>query len=159
MASDTERGPSMMPRRLRRMFKRGWPVLWRCALGVFLGVVASVGQRELREAGVVSLLLLPYPAVLLAVTVGGVLAGLVALAATAFGLAYFTLEAFGPLHHAAQRDALDLTLFCAISLVLIFLSNRRSRALRNAVAAAEEAAAAKDAMIAVVAHDLRSPLQ
>lgn len=141
------------------MFQRAWPVLWRCLLGIFLGIVASIGQRELREGGVVSLLLLPYPAVFLAVVMGGLLCGLVALAATAFGLAYFTLETFGPVHHAAQRDALDLTLFCAISLVLAFTIDRQMKALRDARAVAEEASAAKDAMIAVVAHDLRNPLQ
>jgi signal transduction histidine kinase len=135
---------------------------WQCLLGLTVAVLATVGQRVLREHGVVSFLLLPYPAVLVAVGAGGVLAGVVAAFATALGLAYFTLEPSGSFVVAAQRDALDLVLFCAISMVIIVMSDRRTKALKLATTAqqrAEAASASKEALIAVVAHDLRNPLQ
>jgi signal transduction histidine kinase len=109
-----------------------------------------------------SLMLLAYPAVLVAAFVGGLLSGIVALVATALGLAYFTIEPVGSFLIAAERDALDLALFCVIGLSLVAVVDRRTQALRLAKVAraqAEEASAAKEAVMAVVAHDLRNPLQ
>lgn len=146
----------------RTWLHRSWQAVWRCALAIALSLLAAFGQRYLREHGVMSMLLLAYPAVLLAVALGGLLAGIVSVVATALCLAYFTIDPVDSFYIAARKDALDLALFFVIGLVLIFMSWRRKRALEIATAAqarAEEASDAREAMMSVLAHDIRNPLQ
>ncbi len=62
----------------------------------------------------------------------------------------------------ARRDALDLVIFCGVSLLLTHFITRTNRALvsaHEALREAEIATAAKETVLAVVAHDVRNPLQ
>jgi signal transduction histidine kinase len=137
-------------------------VLARCALGFAAAALAILVERALWSSVHLSPFLLVYPAVLIAAAGGGWSAGLTALVVSALALPYWFLPPVDSFAVAARRDALDLAIFCAVSLQMTWLVERMKRALREAHAAkatAEAATAARDTVLAVVAHDLRNPLQ
>ncbi len=130
--------------------------------GLTLTAIAVAGQITLARMGVTSPLLLIYPAVALAAWRRGPRAAVTVILAGTLGLLYFVLSPVGSFAISAQRDALELLLFGAISSMLVYFIDRARRALTEAVdahAAATIASASKESMIAVVAHDLRNPMQ
>ncbi|MDF2695906.1 MAG: Sensory box histidine kinase, partial [Labilithrix sp.] len=106
--------------------------------------------------------LLVYPAVVVAAWVGGWAGGIAAVLVSALALPYWFLPPTDSFAITARRDALDLAIFCVVATLLVGLISRVKRALHEAYAArrvAEAATAAKDTVLAIVAHDLRNPLQ
>lgn len=106
--------------------------------------------------------LFAYPAVVLSAWWGGRVAGVATTVLSMLALTYFFLPPSSLLAVEARRDILDLALFCGVSLLLTHFITRMQRALRRtqlALAEAEAATAAKETVLAVVAHDLRNPLQ
>ena len=98
---------------------------------------------------------------------GGIGPGLACTALCALGVAYW-LEPPRSLAIAAPEEVIGLVIFCMVGVVLSLLSeqlHRSQRAERTAREAAERAAnleraarEMRDEMMAMVAHDLRSPL-
>jgi len=99
--------------------------------------------------------LIAYPAVVLAAWLadweGGMLACLVALVV----LPYAVLPPSQSFRIDAARDAIELGVFAVLSALLAALVTK----MRRALAAADAARTARDAMVAIVGHDLRNPLQ
>lgn len=137
-------------------------VFSRAALGVALAALAIVSELAAWSYAPPTPFLLVYPAVVIAAWWGGRAAGVAAVITSAVALAYSFLPPSDSLAIAARRDALDLALFLGASLLLTELIGRVKRALAEARAArrdAEAALEARDTVLAVVAHDLRNPLQ
>jgi signal transduction histidine kinase len=137
-------------------------VIARGALGLALAALAVVVELAVMDTTSPAPFLLVYPAVLVAAWWGGRPAGGMAILTSAFALAYWFLPPTPSFAVAARRDALDLVMFCGVSMVLVELVVRTKRALAEAYAArrtAEAATDARDTVLAVVAHDLRNPLQ
>jgi signal transduction histidine kinase len=134
----------------------------RLLFGFAISALAVRGQIILAQTGVDFPLALVYPAVMVAAWVGGSAAGVVAILVSAAGLDYFVMPPNASLAIEARRDLLDLGTFVILSAVLVYFIGRVRRALRDARASraiAEAATVAKESMIAIVAHDLRNPLQ
>jgi signal transduction histidine kinase len=137
-------------------------VLTRLGLAAAISAVAAVVAMALWSDTPPSPFLLAYPAVVLAAWWGGRIAGVATMVLTTLALAYFFLPPMSSLAVEGRRDALDLALFCGVSLLLTHFITRMRRALRrtqDALREAEAATAAKETVLAVVAHDLRNPLQ
>ncbi|MBX3192127.1 MAG: HAMP domain-containing histidine kinase [Labilithrix sp.] len=136
--------------------------LWRCALA-FAITAAAVGLAQaLWSETPPSPFLLFYPAVVLAAWWGGWITAALTVALSMLALLYFFLPPTDSIVVASKRDALDLSIFCGVSLLLTHFLTRMRRALeraREALRLAETANAAKETVLAVVAHDLRNPLQ
>ena len=136
--------------------------LARFALGLAIAVFAVAVEWALWSSIPPTPFLLVYPAVVIAAWLGGWEAGVAAILVATLALIYWLLPPIASFAVVTSRDALDLALFCGVSLVVVGLMARMKRALREAQAArtvAEQATAAKDTVLAVVAHDLRNPLQ
>lgn len=134
----------------------------RCALGAAMTALATSAELALRAHVPTSPFLLVYPAVVLSAWWAGWEAGAVAIVTAAFVLAYWLLPPAPSIAVAAKRDVVDLAIFCGVSSMVVYLITRTRRALNEARAAqeiSETANAAKETVLAVVAHDLRSPLQ
>ncbi len=99
--------------------------------------------------------LLMYPAVVLAAWLGSWQAAAMVLLVSVVVIPYYVLPPPGTFHIQAARDAVELGIFCVLSGLIVTLLVRMRRALE----AAAEATAARDAMVAIVAHDLRNPLE
>jgi signal transduction histidine kinase len=105
--------------------------------------------------------LLFYPAIFLVASLAGRGPGLLAMALSTFGVAYGFLA---PIHRfgiATGRDLLDLSIFVVVSVAMVLVIARGHEALERAEAARrdlEAADRAKNEILAVVSHDLRSPI-
>jgi signal transduction histidine kinase len=121
-------------------------------------VLAELAFKQLEETPY----LLVYPAIVLATSVAGRAAGVTAVLTAGFGVASWVLPPTTSIAVAARRDVLELGVFIGVALLLVDFLVRKKRALEEARAArkiAESATAARDTVLAVVAHDLRNPLQ
>ena len=149
-------------KRSRSVTRRGIRAVARCALGVVLAALAVVVELAVWENIPPTPFLLVYPAVVVAAWFGRRTAGVTAILTASFALAYWLFPPTPSFAVAARRDALDLMMFCGVSVVLVELIARVKRALEQAntaTRAAEAATNARDTVLAVVAHDLRNPLQ
>jgi signal transduction histidine kinase len=119
-------------------------------------------QVLLSGRGAGSPFLFVYPAVVVAAWWGRWEAGAAAIFTGVLGLDYFVLPptlAFGV---SLRRDVIDLAIFCVISVLLVSFIDRTKRALDEARVARKREEAANEArktMVAIVAHDLRNPMQ
>jgi signal transduction histidine kinase len=80
---------------------------------------------------------------------------------SALALAYLFLPPEYSFRVAVSKDVLDLTIFTAVSLALVYLIARTKQSQRDATLAkrqAEEASAGKDQVLSIVSHDLKNPL-
>lgn len=103
-----------------------------------------------------------YPAVFVAAWLGGWTSSIVAIVVATLALPYWFMPPKASFAVDASRDALDLAIFVVLSGGMTWLIVRMRQALaeaQEARAIAENATAAKDAVLDVVAHDLRNPLQ
>jgi signal transduction histidine kinase len=134
-----------------------------------LGVIAAVViQRLLWSHIPASPELLFYPAVLIAARFGGFGPGAVTVALSCLAMAYWFLPPIGSLAIATADDALDLAIFGAMGLTVVGLMSGMRSAMAKARAAwrkADDARTrldvayrAREEMLAIVSHDLRSPL-
>jgi signal transduction histidine kinase len=133
----------------------------RWALALALPIVAYALQAVLWRFIPPSPQLLFYPAVFLAAFVAGRRAGLFALALSTLGMAYRFLEPYRTLGVYNGRDLLDLTIFVAVAVLVVVVIDRRRVALERAERALtdlQRADRAKNEILAVVSHDLRSPI-
>lgn len=133
-------------------------------LGIGLGVaaLALVVQLALWSTLPPTPFLFAYPAVVFAAWWAGRTGGGAAVLTSALALLYWFLPPTPSFSVGTWRDILDLALFCAMSLLVVELIVRVKKALHDAKAAAqraESATSARDVVLAVVAHDLRNPLQ
>ena len=134
----------------------------RCALGVGAAAIAVALQLLLWSEGFQSPFMLVYAAILLAAWWGGWQAGVTAIVTSAVGVGFAILPPNWDPSVARMRDATDLVIFIAVSGLLVYFADRTRRALHDAEDArdlAEAANAARETMIAIVAHDLRNPMQ
>src|SRR5262249_51406822 len=149
--------------RMRRIPVRSnatFHVLRRVALALVLIELAAFLSVML--GGWPTPFLLFYPAILAAAWIGGRVAGFIATVAALLALDYFLLEPIAAFGVTKERDQVDLIIFCGISLLLTHFMSRTRDALRDArdaAHAAQVATEAKDRVLALVAHDLRNPLQ
>lgn len=152
---------SMKPSRPGRVASyKEWLV--QTALGLVITAFALLIQRAIWSNLPPSPFLLVYPAVIASGWLGGWPAGLAAISTATIALPYWFLPPVDSFAIAAKRDALDLVTFCAVSILVVRLLTRVKHALAVAQAAkvaAENATIAKDTVLAIVAHDLRNPLQ
>jgi signal transduction histidine kinase len=112
--------------------------------------------------------LLFYPAVLVAARFGGLGPGVVTVVLSCMAMSYWFLPPVGGLLLATSDDALDLAIFATMGFtVAALVSGMRSATARarSALALAEDARArldvayrAREEMLAIVSHDLRTPL-
>ena len=108
-----------------------------------------------------SRLLFLYPAVFIAAWKCFWPGGIAAIVTASVALPYWFFPPTG-FAVGAHRDLVDLITFVGVSVVLVSLVVEVRRSLAAARAAtelAEKAKAAKDTVLAIVAHDLRNPLQ
>jgi signal transduction histidine kinase len=134
----------------------------RLLVGLALVCLALGIQAVLWELSPPSPFLLVYPAVFVAAWLGGWASASVTTLGSMVALAWWFMPPSDSIAINAERDALDLGIFFAMSMLITWLVVRAKRAIFEASAArevAERATAAKDAVLAVVAHDLRNPLQ
>lgn len=133
----------------------------RCVVGFAIAsaaVLVELGLKALVETPY----LLVYPAIVLATSIAGRAGGVSAVLTAAFAIAFWVLPPTTSIAIAARRDVLELGVFIGVALLLVAFIVRTKRALEEARAArkiAESATAARDTVLAVVAHDLRNPLQ
>ena len=144
---------------------RDWKVwcLWLAVLGVVTAILVAIRDR----LGVVHVTLVYLVVVQLASARGGRPLGLTVAAAAFFGLNWFFLEPYGTLAIGRSIDWLVLGAFLATAVLSAELLYRAQAlgAERARGAAADERAQSlershreKDAMLAAVSHDLRTPL-
>jgi signal transduction histidine kinase len=146
---------------------------WRTRYGgYFVGALAVLAaallQRLLWPHIPPSPQLLFYPAVLVAARFGGFGPGALSVVFSCLAMAYWFLPPEGGLAIQTSDDALDLAIFAAMGLTVTTLMARMRSAIARAQAAwaeADEARArldtayrAREEMLAIVSHDLRSPL-
>lgn len=141
---------------------RASSLLRSAVLGVVVMFVGLIVEAILWRFTPPSPFLLVYPAVIVAAWLGGWAAALSATAAAVIALAYLFFPPNDSIAIASPRDSIDLLVFVALAGALTALITNLKRALHEAHAAktlAESNAAAKEMVLAVVAHDLRNPLQ
>ena len=134
----------------------------RCALGGGLAAIAVALQLLLWSEGFHSPFALVYAAILFAAWWGGWQAGVTAIVTSAVGVGFVILPPNWDPSVATMRDATDLVIFIAVSGLLVYFADRTRHALHDAEDARDLAAAAnaaRETMIAIVAHDLRNPMQ
>jgi signal transduction histidine kinase len=112
--------------------------------------------------------LLFYPAILAAAWFGGFGPGVLSVALSCTAIAYWFLPPVSGLAIETPSDALDLGIFAAIGVVTAGLLSRTTGLVRKARAAwaeteaarvrLDEACRAREEVLAIVSHDLRSPL-
>ncbi len=112
--------------------------------------------------------LLFYPAILLVASIGGFRPGMLAVFLSSLAIAYWFLPPGTAFSIAASEDALDLAIFAAMGVTAVALTARARTAIEKARAAwaeaetarkrLDEALRAREEMLAVVSHDLRSPI-
>jgi signal transduction histidine kinase len=146
---------------------------WRRRYGGYVVAVLAVSaavivQRILWSHIPPSPQLLFYPAVLVAARCGGFGPGVVSVMLSSLAIAYWFLPPEGGLMIATPEDALDLAIFTGMGLTLAALisamrsATARSRAAfdeaNQARARLDVAYRAREEMMAIVSHDLRTPL-
>ena len=170
------------PRGLLSKTRAGSPTA-RAALGLIVAAVAPVAELAVWPLIARAPMLLFYPAVLLAAEAGGFAAGASATIGSTLALSYFFLAAFESFSVTKPIAALDVAIFTCMALIVAWFMSRSQEARRRAcaerdraeeaaraardsalisataTARAEHAAAVKDEVLAVVAHDLKNPLQ
>jgi signal transduction histidine kinase len=148
---------------------RGWPKRYGgYALAVVATGVATIVQRLLWPHIPPSPQLLFYPAVLVAARCGGFGPGAFTVLLSCLSIAYWFLPPEGILKIQGPEDALDLGIFAAMGLTTTWLMAAMRAATaraRAAYAQADEARGrldlayrAREEMLAIVSHDLRTPL-
>ena len=134
----------------------------RCLVGLVVIALAIAVEKALWSSVPLSPFLLVYPAVIFATWIGGWPAGITVILMASLALPYWFLPPLDSFAIVARRDAIDLGIFVVMSLAFVWLVVRVRSTLmeaRTARGIAERATAAKDTVLAVVAHDLRNPLQ
>lgn len=105
--------------------------------------------------------LLFYPAIVLVAFASGRVPGLVAVAISTTAIAFRFLEPYDTIAVTSGRDLLDLSIFVAIAVLMALVIDRSRRALERAEHAVNDlqrADRAKNEILAIVSHDLRSPI-
>jgi signal transduction histidine kinase len=102
-----------------------------------------------------------YPAVFVAGRLRGFWSGALCTVFSAFAIAYWFLRPRGSLAVARLDDALELAVFTSVGLAISMVLGRLRTALaqsRRAEAEAKRAKDATEALWAMIAHDVRTPL-
>lgn len=136
----------------------GW---WRYLVALAAPSLAYVAQQVLWSRIPPSPYLLFYPATLVVAWWCGLLPAMISVVVASIAIAYGFLEPAESIAVTSVRDILDLGIFAAISGVMCGAVARLRTALaeaRDARAAAESTALAKDEILSIVSHDLRNPL-
>src|SRR5262249_3919818 len=136
--------------RSRSRSDRVLDVLGQLGIGLAIGGLTSGLALALWATSPPSPFLLFYPAVVLAAWWGGRISGVTTLLVSSLALAYYFLPPSTSLAVAARRDALDLVIYCVVSLLLThFITRARGalRAAREALRQAEAATAAKETVL------------
>jgi signal transduction histidine kinase len=130
--------------------------------------VAAVLQRLLWPYIPPSPQLLFYPAILFSAWFGGFGAGALTVLLSSVAILYFFLPPFSALRVDGMDDLVDLVVFGAMGLTVSWLMSRTielTRRTRQAWLAAraasdrlEQAGRAREEMLAIMSHDVRSPL-
>jgi signal transduction histidine kinase len=138
------------------------------AIALLVVCAAVIIQRLLWPHIPPSPQLLFYPAVLVAARCGGFGPGALTVVLSCFAMAYWFLPPEGGLLIETSEDALELAIFAAMGLTVAALMAGMRSATKRARAAfdqANEARArldvayrAREEMLAIVSHDLRTPL-
>lgn len=139
--------------------KRAWQT--RYAVAVLVTVAAVVCQWLIQPYIPPSPMLLFDPAILLAAWFGGFGPGAVSVALSSAALVYLFLPPTSTFTVAAPENLLDLVIFAAMGLAVSALMAGARAATRNANVArleAEAARAHREEMLAILSHDLRTPL-
>jgi signal transduction histidine kinase len=105
--------------------------------------------------------LLFYPAIVLVAFASGRGPGLLAVGLSTVGIAYRFLEPYHAVGVAGGRDLLDLSIFVAVAVLMVLVIDRSRLALEQAeraLADLQRSDRAKNEILAVVSHDLRSPI-
>jgi signal transduction histidine kinase len=143
---------------------------WRLRYGAALAVVAVAAalQRLVWPYVPPSPHLLFYPAILAAAWFGGLGPGVLAVLLACTAIAYWFLPPIAGWAIENPSDALDLAIFAVMGLVTVALLSRTTALIRKVRAAwveaeaararLDEACRAREEVLAIVSHDLRSPL-
>jgi K+-sensing histidine kinase KdpD len=148
---------------------RGWKKRYGgYVVGVIAVAAATIVQHLLWPHIPPSPQLLFYPAVLVAARYGGFGPGALTVLLSCFAMSYWFLPPVGQLVIGSPEDALELAIFAAMGLTVAALTagmrqaTARSRAAfaktDEALARLDAAYRAREEMLAVVSHDLRTPL-
>jgi signal transduction histidine kinase len=140
----------------------------RYAVAICATAVAVALQRLIWPYVPPSPQLLFYPAILGAAWFGGFGPGVLSVVLSCFAIAYWFLPPVTGLTIEASSDALDLGIFAVMGVITAGLLSRTTALVRKARAAwaeaesararLDEAGRAREEMLAIVSHDLRSPL-
>jgi signal transduction histidine kinase len=146
--------------------ERSWRLRYAAAFAVTATAVTL--QRLIWPYVPPSPHLLFYPAILAAAWYGGFGPGLFAVGLACLEIAYWFLPPVAGLTIENPADALDLAIFGAMGIVSTWLLSRTTALVRKARAAwaeaeaarvrLDEACRAREEVLAIVSHDLRSPL-
>ena len=146
-----------------RLRSRG-PVT-RYALAVLVVVAATLIQLALLPVLPSPQFLFSYPAVLLVAWLAGLGPGTLASFLSALATAYFFLPPSFSFAVSSPKDQLDLVIFVALSVALVLMLERleeaigaRDKALRSAHEASTRVEELREEFVAVITHDLRSPI-
>jgi signal transduction histidine kinase len=146
--------------------ERSWRLRYAAAVAITAAAVAM--QRLIWPYVPPSPHLLFYPAVLAAAWFGGFGPGVLAVVLACIAIDFWFLPPVTGLAIENAADALDLAIFAVMGLVTVGLLSRTTaliRKVRASLAEAEaararldEACRAREEVLAIVSHDLRSPL-
>jgi signal transduction histidine kinase len=126
-------------------------------LAVLLVIAATEVGRELEPVWAISgrhPYLIAWPTIMLAAWIGGLGPGLVANFLSTIAIAFYWIEPTRSLHVQRFGDFLALAIFAGCGAGVSMLTEWLHRARRRV----ERARDARQAMLAIVAHDLRNPL-